>query len=88
MSELMNPFLYEENPYNYNPFSILGIKENKEATLSNADYRGQLIEEYAKKEIKSPFTGENIKKGEAKRASAALQNPVMRLAFSLIHIGL
>lgn len=76
-----NPFLYSDNPYRRNPFTVLSVPP--EMTQAN-------IEQFARAREQMLAAGQQpdpemaLEPGECDRAAQFLQEPVLRLAFDLM----
>jgi hypothetical protein len=77
----VNPFLYSDNPYRKNPFTILGAR--LEMTQPNIDEFARACER-ALASGQQPNPELALHRGECKRAAQCLQDPVLRLAFDLM----
>jgi hypothetical protein len=80
-----NPFLLRSDPYHENPFAVLGV---------GADANNGLIENRAQtregvlERGRQPASGLVLQPGDCITAAEALKDPVLRLAFDLMHFGL
>lgn len=76
-----NPFLYSDNPYRRNPFTVLSVPPGM--TQAN-------IEQFARSREQMLAAGQQpdpemtLEPGECNRAAEFLQEPVLRLAFDLM----
>jgi hypothetical protein len=79
-----NPFLLRRDPYHENPFVVLGV---------DADANNAVIEDRARRREGvlergiQPAPGLGLQPGDCITAAEALKNPVLRLAFDLMHFG-
>ena len=79
-----NPFLFRKDPYYENPFAVLGVgSDANKATIDNrARARASMVARG-----KQPVAGLELQPEDLVTAAEALQDPVLRLAFDLMHFG-
>ncbi len=76
-----NPFFYSVNPYEENPFTVLGVSLDTNAAVIEGF--AQAGEEALQAGIQ-PGRNTNLKPGDCARAAQCLQDRLLRLAFDLM----
>jgi hypothetical protein len=86
MSARENPFtMFEPDPYAMNPFRILGVSVNSSLEQIESKVPGL---ERRLENGRQPAKGLDLKPGDPGRAEQALSDPLQRLAFELMYLGL
>ena len=79
-----NPFLFRKDPYHENPFAALGVgSDANTAVIGDRAQRRELMVEQGGQ----PVAGPELQPGDLVTAAESLQDPVLRLAFDLMHFG-